>query len=130
MSGHGARRPRGVAREFGTQVRLDHGEREQLQQLAAQTGLSVPRLLVETTLGHYGDQSRIPRVLDAEALTAIHTATSELGRVGANLNQLTVLAHRQGGFLGGRLEADLDETLDAVRTAAVALETVAEEASE
>ncbi len=122
----GGRRVRG-AREFGTQVRLDRGEREQLQRLSAQTGYSIPRLLVETTLGVFENPERIPRAVDAPALAAIDAATVQLGRVGANLNQLAVLAHRQGGVLGGRRERDLDEVLDQVREAARALERLAEE---
>jgi len=70
-------------------VKLSDEEFEDLTARAAEAGMTVPRLLVETTLG-----KSVPESGRAGAVAAVLELEGEVRRVGANLNQLTRYSHQ------------------------------------
>lgn len=89
----GARRERQAnvagGRSHRCVVKLSDEEFEDLTQRAAEAGMTVPRLLVETTLG-----TSVPESGRAGAVEAVLELEGEVRRVGANLNQLTRYSHQ------------------------------------
>lgn len=81
-------------------VKLTDAEHEDLTRLASAAGMTVPRLLVETTLEREGTDAGQVAVL-REALLAFADLDTELRRVGNNLNQLTRYSHQDKEFAEG-----------------------------
>ncbi len=75
-------------------VKLTDAEHEDLTAMAEAVGMTVPRLLVESTLEREGADVR-------EALLAFADLDTELRRVGNNLNQLTRYSHQDKDLAEG-----------------------------
>ena len=83
-------------------VKLTDAEHEDLTQMAAAAGMSVQRLLVETTLEREGVEGGAAAVAAVrESLLAFADLDTELRRVGNNLNQLTRYSHQDKDFAEG-----------------------------
>lgn len=83
-------------------VKLTEAEYEDLTAMAAEVGMSVPRLLVESTFEREGVEGGPGAVAAVrEALLAFADLDTELRRVGNNLNQLTRYSHQDKDFAEG-----------------------------
>ena len=107
-----ARQP--VARHVIQKVKLTEPERDKLRRRAAELGVSVPRLMVESAL------SGVETPTDRRRLVAELFETRRLlATVANNVNQLARAAHISGQVPeGGRLErtlADVDELVAELR---------------
>ena len=86
-------------------VRFAPTELEMVKQKAALAGMTPSRFIREAALGLEVKARR-----GAEAAQLVH----QLGRIGANLNQLARLANARGFIIGDRVEAVLAEVLEAI----------------
>lgn len=86
-------------------VRFAPTELEMVKQKAALAGMTPSRFIREAALGLEVKARR-----GAEAAQLVH----QLGRIGANLNQLARLANARGFIIGDRVEAVLVEVLEAI----------------
>ena len=97
------------------QVTLTEPEREQLRERAAELGVSVPRLLVESALS--GVETPSDR---REMIAELFEVRRLLATVANNVNQLAKMANISGGTGSrDRLNAtlsDVDEVLAALRS--------------
>jgi len=101
-------------------VRVTPAEKQLLAMVAEQAGVSVPRLLVESTLRNESPQA----VKDRRDLLALMRGVQQLvGRVGTNVNQITRAVNATGetgkelaGTLAGirRMLDRVDEAMDEV----------------
>ncbi|MBH0780360.1 plasmid mobilization protein [Nocardia bovistercoris] len=83
-------------------VKLTEDEHEDLTAMAAAVGMTVPRLLVESTFEREGVEGGPGAVAAVrEALLAFADLDTELRRVGNNLNQLTRYSHQERDFAEG-----------------------------
>lgn len=73
-------------------VKLSDAEQAELAARAEAASLTVPRLLVETTLGEMVDVGR------SSAVLALLELDEQIRRVGNNVNQLTRYAHQEQGL--------------------------------
>lgn len=81
-------------------VKLTDAEHEDLTAMASAVGMTVPRLLVESTLEREGVEGGAVAAV-REALLAFADLDVELRRVGNNLNQLTRYSHQDKDFAEG-----------------------------
>lgn len=86
-------------------VRFSPDEWATVEAKAALAGMTPSRFIREAALGVEVKARR-----GAEAAQLVH----QLGRIGANLNQLARLANARGFFIGDRVEAVLAEVLEAI----------------
>lgn len=82
-------------RQFAHQVKVSAAEEAVLVRLAAQAGVSVPRLLVEAALAPAPGVSASER---REGLTELFTVSRVLAGIATNLNQLARVANATGEF--------------------------------
>ncbi|WP_420874253.1 MobC family plasmid mobilization relaxosome protein [Nocardia gipuzkoensis] len=101
-------------REHSTLVRMSAEEKTALMQRAAEAGVSVPRLMVESAL------SSAPEAGRAHAVMQLLELDTEIRRIGANLNQLTRYAHQER-----ELPEHLDDALHAVVRACLSVDATA-----
>jgi hypothetical protein len=96
----GARRERQAnvagGREHSTLVRMSAEEKTALKQRAAEAGVSVPRLMVESALS-----ASSPETGRAHAALQLMELEHQLRRVGNNLNQLVRHAHQNSEIAEG-----------------------------
>ncbi len=85
----------GGRRQVAHQVKVSPAEEAALVRLAAQAGVSVPRLLVEAALAPTPGVSVSER---REALTELFAVSRVLAGVATNLNQLARVANATGEF--------------------------------
>ncbi|WP_405140421.1 plasmid mobilization protein [Nocardia sp. NBC_01388] len=96
-------------------VKLSDAEDAALKARAEAANVSVPRLLVETTLGEAGAESG-----RAAAVGAVLELDDQVRRIGANLNQLTRYAHQEKD-----IPEHLESALRAVTRACLSLDATA-----
>lgn len=87
----------GGAREYAHKVKVTAEEEAVLTRLAAQAGVSVPRLLVEAATAPAPGVSATER---REAIVELFTVSRVLAGVATNLNQLAKQANATGDFPG------------------------------
>lgn len=90
-------------------VKADDHEMQRLRKTAAAAGLTVPHLLISTTLAVMDDQRQVPAVDRRTLAWEIETVRASLDAVGRNLNQLARVANATG-----QVPAELPATLHAV----------------
>lgn len=95
-------------------VKLSDAEQAELKARAEAASLTVPRLLVETTLGEWVESGRSAAVL------ALLELDEQIRRVGNNVNQLTRYAHQEQG-----LPEEAAAALRAVTRACLAVDATA-----
>lgn len=96
-------------------VRLSEDEETTLTARAEQAGMSLPRLLVESSLGAgSGEAGR------AEAVAALLDLDAEIRRTGSNLNQLTRYSHQERELASG-----IENALVAVARACLSVDATA-----
>jgi hypothetical protein len=96
-----------VARRAQIQVKATESERDQLRARAAQLGVSVPRLMVESALDGGGSLTATER---REGMAELFEVRRLLATVANNVNQLARLANISGEVAAGeRLERTLGE---------------------
>ncbi|WP_280264650.1 MobC family plasmid mobilization relaxosome protein [Nocardia wallacei] len=101
-------------RPHRTVVKLSDDEKARLTARAEAASLTVPRLLVETTLEGGGDVGR------AAAVRAVLELDEQVRRAGNNLNQLTRYAHQEK-----ELPEEIALAVRAVTRASLSLDAVA-----
>ncbi|NEW42515.1 plasmid mobilization protein [Nocardia cyriacigeorgica] len=87
-------------RPHTVKVKLTDAEQEALKARAAEVGVSVPRLLVESTLE--AGQVEVGR---AHAALQLLELDHQIRRIGANVNQLTRWAHQNREVADGTVDA-------------------------
>jgi Bacterial mobilisation protein (MobC) len=118
--------PRRRAREpiprQAIKVKLSEAEREQLRDRAAELGVSVPRLLVESALAEPGGGYLVPReqaLQRRQVIIEIFELRHLVATIANNVNQLAKVANTSGDLPGSeRLYetlADVDTTLHQLR---------------
>ncbi|WP_411156660.1 plasmid mobilization protein [Nocardia cyriacigeorgica] len=81
-------------------VKLTDAEQRELKSRAEQAGVSVPRLLVESTL-----ESGQVEAGRAHAALQLLELDNQIRRIGANVNQLTRYAHQNREIAEGTVDA-------------------------
>jgi hypothetical protein len=97
-----------------TRVRLTDDEYRELTERAKRSGVSLSRLLVESTLADKGSRADQKR-LTQDLIDHLDWAVTQVVRVGNNLNQVARQLNSQTGTISARrIEHVLNATLEAV----------------
>lgn len=113
MAGHEGRQPAVEGgRGFVHQVKVTGDDEGRLLRLAEEQGVTVARLLVETTLARAGDSPAARRAVFAELLRL----RRDVHGLATNVNQLAHQANAEGRFPAeaDRIGALIESALDAI----------------
>jgi len=120
----GRRRPRaGVPRNRRLDLRVSDAELVELRERAAQSGVSMQRLMVDAALKDSSEGGN--SVVDIAAAAELTEARQELARIGNNVNQLVRIAHTSQGAQFDALAAQGSELLRGLALAHGAVEDAA-----
>lgn len=101
----------GTKRDRAVVLKLNDAELEALRSRASGRGLSVQRFLAESAMkGETWERESVVAGVGVKELSVLQNA---IGRVGNNVNQAVVVAHRTGD--AGGVEAMRDQVADVMR---------------
>ncbi len=120
----GRRRPRAaVPRNRRVDLRVSDDELLELRKRAAESGVSIQRMMVDAVLQNPGDSSG---AVDSAAAAELVEARRELARIGNNVNQLVRVAHNSQN---GDLDALAKQGRELLRGLALAHQAVQDAAA-